>query len=184
MDEYVIGNFLGRGIDGYVYSCWNSKNNNKYAIKQYLYDPEFYIPASIVREISALRNCNKYSNEFIIKFYSIIFTDTHINIILEIFDDTLYYHQYNNIYEKKILINQLIRSIQFLHSMNYIHGDLSLNNIMTFHNNIKLIDFSFSTKIYRNNNVYMPTFYICPPELIFKNLMPNACLNVYKFYNT
>ena len=92
-------------------------------------------------------------------------------------ESLLNYLFYNRLqdHEKDIIIIELLLVIDYLHNNRYVHGDLSLKNILIQKNaskfQITLIDFSTTTKFqrhYRSN--YYPTEYVCPYELLDNNI--------------
>lgn len=161
---YVYGQLLGKGRDGSIYMATHKKTGKSYAIKKYELHDNFYIPVTALREVCSLVNL---SHPNICKLHEVYIDQLHINIVLDLLDNTLIKHldDLYNEKERHKLVLQLIDSLSYLHSMNYIHGDLSLTNIMLQDTNIKLIDFSLSTRTHRPYNIMKPTIYVCPPEI-------------------
>jgi serine/threonine protein kinase len=153
---------IGSGSDGTVFK--SLINGNIVAIKIY---KEHEITPSILREISFLSKANHPN---IIKLYSVDY-DIRLNvikIIIEYGDDNLFDAVINN-NDININIYDLINGLNYLHSHDYIHGDLNLKNAVLINGVVKLIDFTSATKIHRVK-FYKPnpTINIKPPEL-FKN---------------
>lgn len=159
---HKLNKLLGTGTFGNVYLA----DNYKYAIKSYPLDKNNFISAVSLREICCLINL-QHPN--ICKIYSVYIDENSINIVMELLNENLVNHIENlsNDSKKHQLILQLIDAINYIHSLNYIHGDLSFSNIMVKNDLIKLIDFSASTRAHRHN-IGKPTLYVSPPETLIK----------------
>ena len=95
-------------------------------------------------------------------------------IILEYVEGKNLYEwrKYNdNLEDINSCVKQICEAIEHIHKNNYIHGDLSLNNIMVSKNNIiKIIDFgeSFSETSEHNRSSINITEYYAAPEILNK----------------
>lgn len=80
-------------------------------------------------------------------FYEYIIVDNLLFILSEYIEGNNL-NEYDNKFDNKLLIkiiNQTIEGLNFIHSINIIHGDIKLENIMlTKNNDIKIIDFDLS----------------------------------------
>lgn len=160
---------LAIGADGIIYR----HENNQYIIKKMKYNPNKDILPSIINEINILNNMD-HNN--IIKMININFNTYkgEIDIIMPDKGVTLLsFLLENELNEDQVdqIIMQLLITIDHLHLNNYVHGDLSLNNILVQENdnklNITLIDFSTTTKNQRYyRSKYYPTAYVCPIEFL------------------
>jgi serine/threonine protein kinase len=85
----------------------------------------------LIREIKILALSN---HENIVKLYHYYHTPTHLNIVLEYAEDSLFAlkQKFRIFKEKEILevIRQLLRGLHYLHSRGIIHADVKLENIM------------------------------------------------------
>lgn len=73
--------------------------------------------------------------------------------------------------EVKDIFYKILKGVAFIHQSNYSHGDIKLENVIIFNNNlIKLIDFGFSNNCMFNN--FIERFWGTPqymaPEIINK----------------
>lgn len=156
------------GTDGIIYRLDNAR-----IIKRMKYNPQIDILPSIVNELILLNNLDHHN---IIKMED-IYCDTeygYIDIVMPYKGEPLLsYLFYNKLEdrEKDMIIMELLLVIEYLHGKKYVHGDLSLKNILIQKKDnkyqITLIDFSTTTKFqryYRSN--YYPTDYVCPYELL------------------
>lgn len=152
LNDFVIGEELGKGTYGSVYEC-TDRNNKKKAIK--------CIPMR-----------GKYKN---IIEASIMATYRHPNIAASenifIENDKLYIVQKLAINDLAVLtrgnplpLNKvreytyaITKAIYFLHARKVVHGDVKANNVLLYKNHsIKLTDFSLSTvmlKKYYNHGI-------------------------------
>jgi len=184
MNQYDILSKIGQGADASVYKAINRINNKYVAIKVYNIDQTIGINKSALREISSL---NKMNHKHIIKIHDIIYCqmdDVNVmqivmdytdNNLTQSIDDIL--KDTNNIDHAcmKILL-QLLDALNYMYQIGYIHGDINSNNIIYENGQIQLIDFTTSTKLYRNQIIGNPTIYACPIELLNKNstYVPNV----------
>ena len=161
--KYKLGNRLGRGSDGEVYELISGDNRDKvikfirlstYGIKNYL--------------------------EHIILYYfdqKYVTNSEHIylenNLLLKIVQnrascDLRNYINNNNLSKKikKDITLQLIDGLNYLQSLNIIHGDIKPENILKFGKSFKYSDFGMSKVCnikYTENNLY--TYFYRPPEI-------------------
>lgn len=127
------------------------------------------IKTKILREIAVLKKCK---HKCIVKLYDIYYDNLSISLILEKGENDLI----DNLIEsckKTQIIKGIASAIKIMHDNSYIHGDLSLKNIVKFKNNdgseiYKLIDFGSSVKKNREELCNVPTLYISPPEILEK----------------
>jgi serine/threonine protein kinase len=87
------------------------------------------------------------------------------------------------------IIEDITTGLKNLHANGYIHGDLSLKNVVKFGNKYKLIDFGSATKMYRRSAISIPTTYICPMEIlddkiIFPSKIDSWALGCLSYYIT
>ena len=151
-------------------------------IKRISNNDSFGIKPKTLREISALKK-NKHQN--IIKIYDIKYDTCHVYLILEKGDKNLLDLTKGEMTNENI-IEDITLGLKTLHANDYIHGDLSLKNVVRFSNggkNIyKLIDFGSSTKVYRKSAICEPTMYISPIEMLSKPEYPNSHIGILHEY--
>jgi serine/threonine protein kinase len=157
-----IRELIGKGKDGEIYRCvYRGKECavKKYKFVNYGFEKEF------LRETSFLKNV-KHDN--VVNIVDIISDKSNAYIVMELINGGLIDGLKNIKFTRDMdsMTEQLIDTITHIHKLGYIHGDLSITNIMYSNGNIKVIDGSRSTKIHRNKIVYGPTCYVAPPEIV------------------
>lgn len=141
----ILGNILGKGSHGIVYSCnVKTKTLNKTLAVKCLNNKTNGISSLIETSImSIIRHPNI---NHAINIYS---TPSKTFILQELaISDLKNYRNQNNIDTKILLvwIHKLVQGISCLHKYNIIHGDIKSQNILVYSNNqIKLSDFTLST---------------------------------------
>lgn len=194
--KYEINTYLTSGADGLLYT--GKYDDNDCVVKELSFDPNEDIPPRIMNEINILMNL-KHNN--IIYLHGIV-QDIENGKILLFFENggTTIYNYFmldtenfdkfivdSNLKEKRdIAITQLKEVLYFVHELNYVHGDLSLKNILIDNNStIKLIDFATTTKSHRYQKILQnnmkPTSYINPPELLNgnENIKDGRCVDIF-----
>lgn len=168
--NYEIIEEIGEGSFGKVYLANHILLNMPVVLKCGLTDDP-----NIVREVFYHRQL-KHKN--IVKLYEVIKTETHLWLVMEYCQgNELYYH----IYEKRRLefkevqqiFFQIIQAIKYVHSLNLVHRDLKLENILfgdKKRNTVKLTDFGFVREfdpIKRNflSTICGTTVYMAPEVL-------------------
>lgn len=180
--RYEIQNLLGEGTYGKVYKCLDRWENATVAIKQIKqFDPQQGIPATSVREISILRDCQhpnivslkKIDHDGTGKLY-LVFEMLEMNLGDLI---TKYRKDRNQIPTpliKKILYG-IIRGVNYLHENRIFHRDLKPDNILlgAALNKIKLADFGLSRTFHQPMREYsreILTLWYRSPEVCLGNL--------------
>ncbi|RKP19012.1 tetrapyrrole biosynthesis, 5-aminolevulinic acid synthase [Rozella allomycis CSF55] len=140
--SYALGNVIGEGSFGKVKDARHIYTNTKVAIK--IID-KMYLPV-VEREIDGWK---KLKHKYISQLFEVFTTETKIYLVMEyacngeIFDYLVARKRLDE-NEGKRLFKQLAQAIEYCHSINIIHRDLKLENILLDENwNIKLIDFGF-----------------------------------------
>jgi len=120
----------------------------KFAIKVYkLKDCEDY-SLSIFQEIWCL---NKLDHPNIVKLHEVYFEGNKIYLVMDLVEGTSLYDYINNhdeLEEKEIrnVVNQLLRTIKYMHSCKIVHRDVNLDNVIFNPDTcqVRVIDFGSS----------------------------------------
>lgn len=152
LDDYTIGKLIGQGAYASVKLATHKTHNKKFAIKTYekyrLLDPQK--KKNVSREIKILSKLNHLN---VVKLNEVIDSSKHLHLVLE-YVPGCSLHGYlkrrpnrrleDN--EAKRIFKQILQGIEYCHSNNVTHRDLKLENILLDEkNNVKIIDFGFST---------------------------------------
>lgn len=152
LENYAIGRQLGQGAYAVVRLGTHKATKEKVAIKSYekskLLDP--HRKMSVKREVSILE---KLTHTHTIKLLETIDSVKHLNLVMEYVGGCSlhgYIRQRANRridpVEARRLFHQILLAVEYCHSQNITHRDLKLENILLDDgNNVKLIDFGFST---------------------------------------
>lgn len=173
--KYIIDQKIDNGTDGEIFLAARFNNNlfdKNVVIKRYVYEMDNFINPLILRELAVL---TKSKSPYIIKLLDVYYDNNYIYVVLE----SEGMHLLNNIIQGKIddnnkfpIMLEIIESINYLHSMGYIHGDINFKNILfSYERGCKLIDFCSSTKLHRNTIVFTPAIYVCPYEIVKQTLI-------------
>jgi serine/threonine protein kinase len=187
-EEFIIYNTLGKGTFGNVYKCLNSINNNVYAIK-ITHNDKKYISLSL-NEIKLLKYIKRMQRkqiknklierEYCVNFYKEFYEDIWHCIACESLGPSLYdVLRMNNLEGMpfNVVMNiayQLIQALIFLKSVNIVHADLKLENILFINNNNKiykndeLSQFEFNSKFNSKINKKLYLEYILPEDINIK----------------
>jgi len=153
---YAFHNVLGAGAYGIVISAIEKKHLEQCAIK--------IISKDLIEESEYVRICNeaevlsKLDNKNIVKFHRVHQSNYHFFIVMELIKGGSLHDLINlkgkplNENECCIIMKQVFNGIAYLRSMNLLHRDLKLANILLtslerLDNSVKLIDFGFSTSV-------------------------------------
>eukprot|EP01080_Neovahlkampfia_damariscottae_P001561 gene1561-12686_t len=169
MEKYKIEQFLGKGTFGTVVRAID-EDNQMVAIKKLQRKIKSWDQVLNSKEIQALISLN---HKNIIKLLKVIRKDEDLYLIFQFWNQNLYelYHSIENkIYEDqiKILLQQLLQGIDYIHKKGFIHQDLKPENILVKKNlELKIIDFG-STILkengIKNSREYLGTIWYRSPE--------------------
>ncbi|KAG7663929.1 MKK1 [[Candida] subhashii] len=171
---------LGEGNGGSVSKCKLNQlpNNQIFALKLIITDPNPDIQKQIFRELEVARKCQHPS---IVKYYGtfILEKQSMIGIAMEYMDgqslDSIYKEVLkkdpsNRINEKVLgkIANSILAGLDYLHLRNIIHRDIKPSNILLdSQGNVKLCDFGVSGEAVNSlASTFVGTQYYMAPERI------------------
>jgi tRNA A-37 threonylcarbamoyl transferase component Bud32 len=152
LPNYIIKKVLGKGAYATVRLAQHIDSKKKVAIKTYekyqILDPQK--KTNMLREIEILK---KLDHPNIIKLYETLETPKYYHLILEYVPGISLYSYLKSKpnrtldeSEAKRLFKQVLSALDYCHSNNVAHRDIKLDNIiLDLRNNVKIIDFGFST---------------------------------------
>lgn len=152
LDNFIIGSEIGKGAYASVRCAQNKQNMSKVAIK--IYDKSKLLTPSrkknAEREIKILTRLNHPN---IIKLYQTIENRKSLNLIMEYVSGCSLMAYMKKTKDKRLeendakrVFKQIIEALEYCHSLGISHRDIKLENILINpQNNVKLIDFGFST---------------------------------------
>lgn len=167
--KYTNWSLIDKGGDAIVYKAYNKDENIYVAIKQYKILNKDSIPITCIRETSLLKKNS--TCKYIIAMKEVFYDKNFIYVVLDFAGRNILELMFNDtgsVDDKKKITLELIESINYLHSIGYIHGDINMKNVLFDQETklTKLIDFCSSVRIHRKNIIYPPTIYVCPYELL------------------
>jgi len=154
LESFVIGKQIGQGAYAIVKVAFHKELGKKVALKIYdktkLVEPQRQ--KSVQREIKIMERMN---NPFIAKLYEAFDTSKQVILVME-YVRGMSLHGYLKSktarklpeWEAKKLFKQVVTGIGYCHNKSITHRDIKLENLLLDeNNNIKIIDFGFSTCI-------------------------------------
>ena len=179
LESYHIGRVIGQGAYAAVRLCLDKRNQKKYAMKIYekykLADPMKRKAAQ--REITVLKRLQHPS---IIKLHDLIDTPKQIYIVTD-YVKGISLQQYSKSLTNRIIrettarriFKQVAESTAYLHSINTVHRDIKLDNILIEEGTrmVKLIDFGFSVVVanHQRLKIFCGTPSYMSPEIVRKH---------------
>lgn len=154
--ERIVKNYqlieeIGVGAFSHVFKALNLTTKEFVAIKRMTKSPNRRVEMlSVNRELGVMNAAN---HPMICKLYDCFEDEQHIYIVMELAAGTTllrYINSRGRIKEEetKKLFVQLLDIVDYLHTLNIVHRDLKVENIMLDEKgNMKLIDFGFSCMI-------------------------------------
>uniref|UniRef100_A0A3P9H3B5 Protein kinase domain-containing protein n=1 Tax=Oryzias latipes TaxID=8090 RepID=A0A3P9H3B5_ORYLA len=152
---YFVERFLGEGTFGKVAKCTNLSTNEEVAIKiiKNGFNKTAKDEIKALTEISKL-DAHKYS---LVKFVEWFHYNSHVCIVFEMLDQSLFDFMKDRsshplfLHEIRAIAWQLLISLKGLKSINLVHCDIKLDNIMLVNQvsepfRVKLIDFGLASK--------------------------------------
>lgn len=175
IENYAVGRQLGQGAYAVVRLGTHKVTKEKVAIKSYekckMMDP--HRKQSIKREIAILE---KIDHQHAIKLIESIDSQKHICLVMEYVGGCSLHGYIKRRANRRIeeveakrLFRQILSVLQYCHGLNVTHRDLKLENVLLDEsNNVKLIDFGFSTCIplEKKSTVFCGTPSYMAPEIV------------------
>ena len=150
-DIYKILNMIDYGSFGDIYKVKCSTDNKMYALKQIHFRGNFKDDPYIVNELSCLTQL-KHKN--IIQMHELVIDKCEIGIIMEYAEnENLERHLFANkdmeCHIKYKIYSQVLQAVEYCHSMDIAHRDLTPENILlTKDLVVKIADFGLSVKCF------------------------------------
>lgn len=177
LEDYIIGKQIGQGAYAVVRIGLHKPTNKKVAMKIYkkhkLLDPNRR--KSVKREIKLME---KMKHPNIIRLYEVIDTSKYVIIVMEyVGGDSLHGYLKSKPNRRldeddaKRIFKQILEGIKYCHSRCITHRDIKLENLLLDdQNNIKIIDFGFSTCIPNDKKIkiFCGTPSYMAPEIVQK----------------
>jgi serine/threonine protein kinase len=177
MEGYVVGKQIGHGAYATVRLAYHKDLAKNVALKVYekkkLVEPQRQ--KSVYREIRLLE---KMSHPNVVKLYEAFDTRRHVILVMEyVRGKSLHSYlkaQPNRQFEEweaKTLFRQVVGGIEYCHSKSIAHRDIKLENLLLDeHNNVKIIDFGFSTCIPNTKKIkiFCGTPSYMSPEIVLR----------------
>eukprot|EP01022_Parablepharisma_sp_SALTPOND_P012347 TRINITY_DN1583_c0_g1_i1.p1 TRINITY_DN1583_c0_g1~~TRINITY_DN1583_c0_g1_i1.p1 ORF type:complete len:573 (+),score=46.97 TRINITY_DN1583_c0_g1_i1:2652-4370(+) len=177
LSVYVIGRTIGQGAYASVRLAYHKSLCKKVALKVYekkkLVEPQRQ--KSVYREIRLLEKMNHVN---VVKLYDAFDTENHVLLAMDyVRGNSL--HGYLKAqpnrrldeWEAKRLFRQVICGIEYCHGKSIAHRDIKLENLLLDeHNNVKIIDFGFSTCIPNTKKIkiFCGTPSYMSPEIVLR----------------
>lgn len=177
LDEYIIGKQIGQGAYAVVRIGLHKPTNRKVALKIYkkykLMDPNRR--KSVKREIKIME---KMKHPSIIRLYEVIDTSKYVILVMEYVGGGSLYGYLKSKPQRRLeeqdakrIFKQILEGLKYCHSRCITHRDIKLENLLLDdNNNIKIIDFGFSTCIPNDKKIkiFCGTPSYMAPEIVLK----------------
>ncbi|CAD8173347.1 unnamed protein product [Paramecium octaurelia] len=178
-ERYVLLQLLGRGGFSEVYKGYDLKELKYVACKIHQLNPDWSVNSKSNYVKHATREYKVHrelQHPNIVKLYDSVEIDMNtFCTVLEYCDGcdlSIYIKRYKQFQEKeaKLIIQQVLNAIKYIHQSNIIHYDIKPQNILFHQNEIKLSDFGLC-KVVDNDKSKMEltsqgvgTYWYLPPE--------------------
>jgi MAP/microtubule affinity-regulating kinase len=172
--QFNIGLKVGAGSYAVVKRCVHKATGHVLALKTYekrnLQMEE--ASTSLHREIYMLANLR---HENVMRLYEVVDCRTQVHLVMELCGGRNLYHHIKRRPQQRLpekeaafVYRQIISAMAYMHSINVVHRDMKLDNILiddNDHDKIKLIDFGFATACGPDEKLGVQcgtTHYMCP----------------------
>ena len=122
--------FIGEGSYAKVFKYKDEFYNRNFVIKR---AKDNLIPKEYERFQREFKEMKKLHSPYIVEVFS--FDEEHRQYIMEYMDDTIYNYIMDNntkltLQNRKVLVNQILKAVEYIHSKGLLHRDISLNNVL------------------------------------------------------
>jgi len=177
LDDYVIGKQIGQGAYAVVRIGLHKPTNRKVALKIYkkykLEEPNRR--KSVKREIKLME---KMKHPNIIQLYEIIDTHKYVILVMEYIGGGSLHGYLKSKPNRRVeendakrIVKQIVEGLKYCHTRCITHRDIKLENLLLDeNNNIKIIDYGFSTCIPNDKKIkiFCGTPSYMAPEIVQK----------------
>lgn len=178
--RYQIMEYLGSAAFSKAIQCLDLRTGNHYCMKIIENNKDYFDQS--IDEIKLLRfiNCNGNVDEVnILRIFDYFYHNEHLFIVTELLKDNLYdYYKFNKEKEAEEYFTvgrlqkitcQILRGLEYIHSLKLIHCDLKPENILIksySRAEVKIIDFGSSCYIHDHLSSYVQSRSYRAPEVI------------------
>jgi len=151
VEQYQLGNGIGRGQFGCVYRALNLVTGQIVAIKRIKIEEQNKKDIdSLMQEVELLQSL---SHPCIVSYYGFILNDEYLYIILEFVENGSLANTLKSFgnFPEKLIANytvKILEGLEYLHAKGVIHCDLKAANVLTTKSgDVKLTDFGVSRRL-------------------------------------
>ena len=177
VENYLLGNEIGKGAYAVVRAGRNLQDNSKVAVK--IYDKGKLMTPSRKRNADReVKILEKLNHANVIRLIKTVETNRNLNLVMEYVSGcSLMAHLKKRPkkrleeFEAKRIFKQVLAGLDYCHSLNITHRDVKLENILIDSSNvIKIIDFGFSTCFSNDKKIslFCGTPSYMSPEIVSK----------------
>ncbi|XP_074848039.1 serine/threonine-protein kinase PLK4 isoform X4 [Carettochelys insculpta] len=153
IEDFKVGNLLGKGSFAGVYRALSLKNGLEVAIK--MIDKKAMHKAGMVQRVqNEVKIHCQLKHPSILELYNYFEDSNYVYLILEMCHNGEMSRYLKNRMkpfseeETRVLMHQIITGMLYLHSHGILHRDLTLSNLLLTSNmNIKIADFGLATQL-------------------------------------
>lgn len=177
--DYEMDECIARGIFASIYRIYNAYDQKAYVAKKIRMGSENTLEATILADSLNAKMKNPEHGVNIINYFGYALNKEHIYFILEyvptgaltkfiIKGTELKKEELNHYWMQAFnIMLQILKGIDFLHELGYVHGDLKSDNILLTENLIaKICDFGLSQKIGNDLRKFVGTPLYAAPEIL------------------
>jgi len=172
-DDYTIGSVVGKGSFSTVNECFHKETGNSFAVKS--------ISKATFRECSQIENelriLKMTRHENVIQLIDVYETDDYLYLVMELIKGGDLFTEISSIgpfneMKAHSFFCHLFEAIKYLHSINIVHRDLKLENILiNDKRQLKISDFGLSKILRPSDEEFMKTrcgtpSYVAPEILL------------------
>lgn len=148
---------LGEGGFGEAFSAYDKSNNTTVVLKR-MNTKESKNKATFAREVSILTYLQKHCRPYFVCYIDAFQTETHYYLIMEFLNEYIDLHDYilselgnQPIAISRLIMENLLNGLQWMHRLGVVHRDIKPENIMICISKehlgqIRFIDFGFACR--------------------------------------